>query len=228
MRSRKRQPGRNLSGMEISFSLRKPALLCLLMLRATRAATSCWKFTTQTRSYALKEANIAGVKSDGTTLKWYNNVSVDYLDGDYVILLDDRVVKTPKKNSLAVPSEPLAWTLAAEWEVQGEKVRPSTMPMMTLATTGIDVIPEKRSVVIPNLLNYLKTDVCCTRIPRTSHPDLRALQDKIHGSFCKWFSQKFNVPLLSGSAFGDFQQAQETLDTIQWHLFELDDFELSW
>ena len=59
-------------------------------------------------------------------------------DAPYPILLDRRTIKTPPGNILAAPTLPLAQAIAAEWEAQGDRIDPATMPLTRLANTIID------------------------------------------------------------------------------------------
>ena len=61
-------------------------------------------------------------------------------DGPYGVALDGRVVKTPGKRSLTVPSFALAEAIAGEWAAQGERIEPERMWMTTLANTAIDLV----------------------------------------------------------------------------------------
>src|SRR6476469_8823608 len=56
----------------------------------------------------------------------------------YPLLLDGRPVKTPAGNALAAPALALAQAIAVEWEAQGERIDPATMPVTRLANTIID------------------------------------------------------------------------------------------
>ena len=67
----------------------------------------------------------------------------------YPILLDGRVVKTPASNTLAAPSALLAQAIATEWNAQGERINPATMPLTKLANTIIDgVAPSPEPVTL--------------------------------------------------------------------------------
>ena len=46
----------------------------------------------------------------------------------YPILLDARSVKTPAGGTLAAPVLPLAQAIAAEWDAQGKRIDPASMP----------------------------------------------------------------------------------------------------
>jgi ATP synthase F1 complex assembly factor 2 len=79
----------------------------------------------------------------------------------YGVTLDGRVVKTPLGQILAVPSEMLAWAIAAEWDAQEISLRPAQMPLMTLVCTALDQTAPAPEVAQANSLLYLPTDTVC-------------------------------------------------------------------
>src|ERR1043165_4936645 len=59
-------------------------------------------------------------------------------DAPFALLLDGRRVKTPAGATLAAPTPALAEAIAAEWNAQGERIDPASMPLTKLANTIID------------------------------------------------------------------------------------------
>lgn len=81
--------------------------------------------------------------------------------GWYGITLDGRTLKTPLGMTLAVPSEMLAWAIAAEWNAQEDYLQPAQMPLMTLACTALDQTASAPDVVQEQALKFLATDTIC-------------------------------------------------------------------
>jgi len=81
----------------------------------------------------------------------------------YPVLLDDRVVKTPAGSTLAAPSALLAQAIAAEWNAQGERINPATMPLTKLANTIIDGVAPNPEPVVQDIAKYLGSDLVCYR-----------------------------------------------------------------
>ena len=81
----------------------------------------------------------------------------------YPILLDGRSVRTPAGGTLAAPSTPLAEALAAEWNAQGERIDPATMPLTRLANTIIDGVAPTPEPVGQEIAKYLGSDLVCYR-----------------------------------------------------------------
>lgn len=76
----------------------------------------------------------------------------------YGVTLDGRTMKTPMGQILAVPSESLAYAIAAEWDAQSKYLQPANMPLMTLACTALDQVVHNPQTYRAESLNYLATD----------------------------------------------------------------------
>jgi len=79
------------------------------------------------------------------------------------VLLDGRAVKTPAGGTLAAPSRALAHAIAAEWDAQGERIDPATMPLIRLANTIIDGVAPDPVPVADEIAKYLGSDLVCYR-----------------------------------------------------------------
>ena len=94
------------------------------------------------------------------------------------VTLDGKTIRSPMGQILAVPSESLAFAIAAEWDAQRKYLQPSQMPLMTFVCTALDQAAMRPHVYREQCLAYLLTDtVCqyskiCELISFTSHfPD---------------------------------------------------------
>ncbi len=92
----------------------------------------------------------------------------------HTVRLDGRPVQTPRRRPLILPTAALAEIVAAEWAAQAETVAPDSMPVNRLATTAVDLMPERRSGAIEQVVEYVGTDLLCYR---AAHPgELAAAQ----------------------------------------------------
>ena len=94
----------------------------------------------------------------------------------FQILLDGRVVKTPSKRALFLPTKPLAQAIADEWAAQGELIQPGTMPLTRFANTAIDAVSESLDEVAADIVAYAASDLVCYRAE--NQDDLANLQAK--------------------------------------------------
>lgn len=115
--------------------------------------------------------------------------------GRYAILLDGRPVKTPAQKPLEVESRALAEAIAAEWQAQGEKVEPQTMPLMALTCSALDLIPQRRDVEIGELAAYGETELLCYR--SASPRELAERQALTWQPLLDWAERHLDAPLRS-------------------------------
>lgn len=117
---------------------------------------------------------------------------------DYVILLDNKAIKTPVGNSLVVPKEKkaLAHLIAHEWRILPSlKIKPHLVPLTSLASRAIDLIDGNADVsfqesgkcvdpavlnnIIDALLPYLDTDTLLIFSPHSDcEGELRVGQEE--------------------------------------------------
>jgi chaperone required for assembly of F1-ATPase len=81
----------------------------------------------------------------------------------FPVLLDGRAVKTPAGGALEAPTRALADAIAAEWNAQGERIDPATMPLTRLANAIIDGVAREPQPVADEITKYLGSDLVCYR-----------------------------------------------------------------
>ncbi len=91
--------------------------------------------------------------------RFYTTVSVEPDAGGHGVRLDGRAVRTPGRRALVVPSASVAQAIAAEWDRQGQRIDPATMPVTRLVNTTIDGILDDPSAVRAELKRYAETDL---------------------------------------------------------------------
>lgn len=151
--------------------------------------------------------------------------SADTSGAGWRVLLDGRAVKTPAKADFVLPSEMLAAEIAREWGAQGEKVQPSTMPIMQLAATAIDRVRPNRPGVIAELTGYGRSDLLCYR---ASFPeDLIERQVKAWQPLLDWSKSDLGVALQVTEGVMPITQDDHALLRLQDHVESLDDYHLT-
>jgi chaperone required for assembly of F1-ATPase len=94
--------------------------------------------------------------------RFYNQAHIGEGEG-FVLLLDDRPVKTPARRPLAAPSRALAEKIAAEWNAQTNVIDPGRMPLTRLANAVIDAVADAPRPVADEVAQYLGSDLLCYR-----------------------------------------------------------------
>lgn len=151
--------------------------------------------------------------------------AADNGDG-YVVMLDHRILKTPSKKHLKVPSLRLAHAIAAEWEYQDQDaIRPFTMPLMRLTSTAIDKVPKEREKIIENLLEFFHTDATCCWDKDDS--PLGELQAEVMNPLLDWMEKEFGYrPSHSTSLFVG-NQPDEVVTALEKVLKQANDWQLA-
>ena len=91
--------------------------------------------------------------------RFYQTVGVSPGEDGHAIVLDGKPVRTPGRNSLAVPSAELAALIAAEWQAQEKLIDPATMPLTRLVNTAIDAVATQTEEVFEDIVRYAGNDL---------------------------------------------------------------------
>ena len=119
-------------------------------------------------------------------------------DGGFLVRLDGRPLRTPKRAELKLPSAALAAAVAGEWRDQGEDILPESMPLCRLANTAIDWVAPERARVQALLAGYAETDVVCYPAPEPE--ELAARQAAAWRPLLDWAARRHGARLRSTSA----------------------------
>ena len=126
--------------------------------------------------------------------RFYKAATVEECDGGFGISLDGRPVRTPARAALLIPSRALAAALCEEWNAQGDRIDPRSMPLTQLANTAIDRMPDTRQETIAELVRYGETDLLCHRAER---PEVLAeRQEALWQPLLDWLQSRFGIALL--------------------------------
>ncbi|WP_374376453.1 ATP12 family chaperone protein [Dongia sp.] len=157
--------------------------------------------------------------------RFYRQVTVAELPDGFAIELDGKVLRSPAKNDLHLPSRALAEAIAAEWAAQGEKIQPSTMPLMQLAATAIDRVAPDRARIVAEIAGYAGTDLVCYRAAEP--PALAARQIQLWDPLIDWLRRRYDVSLAVTSGIVAIPQPSATLQTLTRVVEGYDDFALA-
>lgn len=106
--------------------------------------------------------------------RFYSQVAVEAAEGGFQITLDGRKLRTQGGSEQIVPTSALVQKLAAEWQAQGEKIDPRSLPRRDLADFAIDSIAADPAPHITKLLAFAQTDTLCYR----ADPDAAAYRQQ--------------------------------------------------
>jgi chaperone required for assembly of F1-ATPase len=144
--------------------------------------------------------------------RFYKDVAMEPGEGGHTLHLDGRRAMTPGRNPLSVPHKLLADAVAAEWEVQGEHIDPSSMPVTRLANTAIDGVASRCDEVRGEVLAYAGTDLLCYRAgdPEGLVKRQRAAWDPV----LTWVEQRYGVRFVLAEGIVHVQQPEATLAAV--------------
>lgn len=154
--------------------------------------------------------------------RFYKHARVAAREQGYGVALDERVLRTPRNRPFQSPTRALAEAVAAEWEAQGERIAPASMPMTQLAFAAIDATPERRAELSRALAKYIETDLVCHRAD--SPPELVARQSAAWDPIVAWAEHRFHMrlPVVTGVIPAGIPP--QHLTTLEWEVDDLDDF----
>ena len=107
----------------------------------------------------MKEGVRLPSREDSLPKRFYKAVDVAEVERGWTVQLDGRPIRTPMKHGLIAPTKALAALMAAEWDAQGERINPFTMPVTRLAHGAIDSASANRGAIIGEVLKYAETDL---------------------------------------------------------------------
>jgi chaperone required for assembly of F1-ATPase len=157
--------------------------------------------------------------------RFYTQASARPVNGAWQIFLDDRPVKTPAPNPLLVPTEALAEAIAAEWDAQGDKVDPRSMPLTGLANAAIDRVATDREAFARGLASYGESDLLCYR---AEHPDALVERQAQHWDpILAWARRRFDVDFEIVCGVMHTAQPEMTLKQLDQAVATRDPFDLA-
>jgi len=134
------------------------------------------------------------MSSGWTAKRFWTSTTTERTPDGWQVKLDDRVLKTPGKLALTLPSETLATAIATEWAGIDGVINPLTLPFTRLANTALEKVAPLRAEVIDEIAAYGASDLLCYR---ASEPvELLARQAALWDPLLIWLARQFNAPLI--------------------------------
>jgi len=146
-------------------------------------------------------------------------------DGGFAVLLDGRPVRTPARNPLAVPTAALAAAIAGEWNAQGDKIAPASMPLTGLANAAIDRVSPDPAAFAATLAAYGGSDLLCYR---AEGPDsLVRRQAEVWDPLLQWARRRFDMDFELVEGVIHRPQPARTVERLGKKVAALDAFRLA-
>ena len=157
--------------------------------------------------------------------RFYKKAAINDIDSGWQVELDGRVVKTPQKAALALPTEPLARAVANEWDEQGDTLNLASMTLTRLANVAIDRTPSTRNDLVDEITRYAETDLTC--FLADGPQALRERQERAWRPWRDWAGKKHSVVLVPVEGLIASPQPESSLQAVRTFAEALDDFQLT-
>lgn len=177
---------------------------------------------------ASTEHNVSGNAPVGRKRFWKQADVVPEGQG-FVVQLDGRSIRLPRKTPLCVTSRALADALAAEWQAAGQNAdglfSPADLPLTGIAGSMIERIPAEREGVLRSLLAYAGSDLLCYREP--GEGKLAQAQRKEWDPWLEWLRKQYGVTLHTSSGVMPIVQPEKSLQKLYDAMEKLSPAELA-
>jgi len=157
--------------------------------------------------------------------RFYQAATIAPAEGGWGILLDGKPLRSPAKRPFVLPTEALAAAIAEEWQVQGEKIDPRSMPLMQLAATAIDRLADDRGGLMEQTAGYGRSDLVCYRAAEP--PALVRRQEALWQPLIAWLAERYDVALSVTAGIVSVEQPPHALATFRRVLEACDLFALT-
>jgi chaperone required for assembly of F1-ATPase len=141
--------------------------------------------------------------------RFYKTAGSAPVDGGWGILLDGKALRSPAKRPFVLPTEALAKAVAEEWQTQGEKVEPNSMPLMQFAATAIDRLADNRAALVDEIAGYGRSDLVCYRAGEP--PSLVRRQEEMWQPLIAWAVERYDIALTVTTGIVAVEQPAHTL-----------------
>lgn len=157
--------------------------------------------------------------------RFYQVVATEATADGWRILLDGRVVKTPRRAELLLPTAALAEALAGEWRTQGAQIDPASMLLTKLSNTAIDAVTPNLAAVAENVLSFAARDLICYRAQAPE--SLVEFQSTCWDPLLAWAEQHYRARLTATEGIMPVDQPPASLAALATSLARLDPFALT-
>jgi chaperone required for assembly of F1-ATPase len=148
--------------------------------------------------------------------RFYQAATAAAVKVGYAVLLDDKPVRTPAKQALAVPTAALAEAIAAEWRGQGDTIDLNALPLTRIASTAIDLVAPRHGAIVDAIAKYAGTDLVCYR---SEHPPaLAERQREAWQPLIDWLALRYDAPLAVTTGILPIDQPAASLQALHAEL----------
>ena len=149
----------------------------------------------------------------GAPRRFYKTATSTPVEGGWGILLDGKALRSPAKRPFVLPTEALAAAIAEEWQAQGEKINPNSMPLMPFAAPAIDRLADDCTALVEEIAGYGHSDLICYRAEEP--PLLAQRQEEAWQPLVAWAAERYDVALNVTTGIVAVEQPTHALATFR-------------
>ena len=157
--------------------------------------------------------------------RFWTQAEVRPRDAGYGVVLDDRPLLTPARQTLVLPTRPLAEAIAAEWNAIEAEIRPEALPLTRASNSAADRVAPDPGPVIDAIAAYGGSDLLCYRAEEPLA--LVQRQSAAWNPWLEWSGRVLGAPLLAVVGVMHHPQPAESLARLRAHVAEGDAFALT-
>jgi len=147
--------------------------------------------------------------------RFYRSVTVAGTEDGFVLLLDEKPVKTPVGQELRAPNRAVAEAVAVEWERQDETIEPADMPVTRFVNSVLDGVLTREREVAETLISYASTDLLCYRADPATDAELAAEQHRLWDPPLAWIAEAESIRLEITEGIRPAEQPPEVIDRLR-------------
>lgn len=163
--------------------------------------------------------------SEWAPKRFWTKAEVTEVPGGHSVELDGRPVRTPAKAALVLPSRDMAAAVAEEWQAQGDKIDPMTMPVTRSANAAIDKVAHQHAEVADMLADYGDSDLLCYRAE--SPQELVEREAAAWDPYLDWAAETLGARLEPRQGLMHQPQDAEAIARLRAPVHAMSDFELA-
>lgn len=157
--------------------------------------------------------------------RFWKEARTEQVENGWLIRLDGRPVRTPARRLCIVPVAGMADGIAAEWNAQGPRVDPFSMPLTRAASTCLDRVMPEIETVWRNIAAYGGTDLLCYHAPGPA--ELIRRQEEGWDPLLDWAADRLGARLVVGEGVMHIAQPEDAIERLATHVRTFDAWELT-
>ncbi|MFZ5962626.1 ATP12 family chaperone protein [Thalassococcus sp. BH17M4-6] len=163
--------------------------------------------------------------SEWAPKRFWKQAEVTEAPDHFSVALDGRPVRTPAKATLTLPTRAMAQAVAGEWQAQGDRIDPLSMPVTRSANAAIDKVAHQHAEVAEMLAAYGDSDLLCYRAD--SPQELIQREAEAWDPYLDWADATFGARLEPRQGIMHAPQDAAALDRLRAPVHAMTAFQLA-